>query len=116
MGIFNWSDESQTCSECGKTFTVNHYYDFSKLDYVSDESYVGCCSKRCFERMWAATMDFYDVDDPNNPAYSNPAYSDSSSSSPVEDKKSEEPSILKNVLSILFLIYAIALWIYHFFS
>ena len=54
-------------------------------------------------------MDFYDVDDPNNPAYSNPAhanpahanliYSDSSPSSPIEDEYSEKPS-LKSILVI----------------
>ena len=109
MGI---RSETQECEECGRTYTSTLY----DLVTDNDKSYVDCCSKRCFERSWAATMDFYDVDDPNNPAYSNPAYSDSSSSSPVEDKKSEEPSISQYVLSILSLIYIFALVKYHFFS
>ena len=86
-----------SCPECLKSWTLY------------GEDYRGCCSKRClvkFERSWAETMDFYDVDDPNNPAYSNPAhanpiYSDSSPSSPVEDENSEKPS-LKSILHYIF--------------
>ena len=118
--------------------------------------------------MWAATMDFYDVDDPNNPAYSSPASSGDGcldilllfftsvlvlglielseivgtdslainilvlliifiliggacyfvfkSFRSTKDKKSEEPSILQYVLSILSLIYIFALVKYNFFS
>ena len=162
MGI--WS-ETQECEECGRTYTSTLY------DIVTDNgnSYVDRCSKRCFERSWAATMDGYDVDDPNNPMYSSPASSGDGclvdilllfftsvlvlglialseivgtdslainilvlliifiliggacyfvfkSFRSTKDKKSEEPSILKNVLSILFLIYALALVKYNFFS
>ena len=68
MGI--WS-ETQECEECGRTYTSTLY------DLVTDNgnTYGECCSKRCFERSWAATMDGYDVDDPNNPMYSSPASS-----------------------------------------
>ena len=90
------------CPECWKHWTLY------------GEDYRGFCSKRClvkWERSWAETMDFYDVDDPNNPAYSNPAhanpahanpiYSDSSPSSPIEDENSEKPS-LKSILRYIF--------------
>ena len=100
MGIFSWSDESQTCSECGKTFTVNHYYDFSKLDFVSDESYVDCCSKRCWERMNAATMDGYDVDDPDNPMYSNRSHA----SKIVRPKISTRPYNYNGLVAFILLI------------
>ena len=106
MGIFSDSGE---CEECGRTYTTSLFEEGA-------HGWGGWCSKRCYERSWAAGMDFYDVDDPDNPAYSNPTYSDSSSSSPVEDKKSEEPSILQYVLSILSLIYIFALVKYNFFS
>tara|TARA_B100001758_G_C18266554_1_gene533929 strand:+ start:561 stop:908 length:348 start_codon:yes stop_codon:yes gene_type:complete len=114
MGIFSDSNTG-ICPECGKRWTSYDRYNWFKLDMEYGEYYGGYCSKRCEERSWAATMDFYDVDDPENPQYSNPAhakptYSDSSSSSPVEDENPEKPSLL----SILFLIYAIAVVIYAF--
>ena len=56
------------CSECGA-----YYRDFDDcMPWQDSEGYsTDCCSKYCFERSWAACMDGYDVDDPNNPAYSN---------------------------------------------
>ena len=162
MGI--WSD-TQECEECGRIFTSTLYDEVVK----NDKSYGEYCSKRCFERSWAATMDFYDVDDPNNPMYSSPASSGDGclvdilllfftsvlvlglielseivgtdslainilvlliifiliggacyfvfkSFRSTKDKKSEEPSILQYVLSILSLIYIFALVKYNFFS
>ena len=57
------------CSECGAYYRGTD----DSMPWQSDEGINGCCSKYCFERSWAETMDGYDVDDPDNPAYSNNA-------------------------------------------
>lgn len=82
-------DESQTCSECGKTFNVN-----------LDEYYLHCCSKRCWERINAATMDGYDVDDPDNPMYSNRSYA----SKIVRPKISTRPYNYNGLVAFILLI------------
>ena len=69
MGIFDDKPKTGICSECGIRYVAR--------DPHNGFSSWGMCSRRCFERSWAETMDFYDVDDPDNPAYSNPAYAKS---------------------------------------
>ena len=49
------------CDECGKLF--------DNLDGAKGD----CCSRYCWDRSYARGMDGYDVDDPDNPAYSNNA-------------------------------------------
>ena len=63
------------CDECGA-----YYRDIDDCGIFQDPQGFGDrCSKYCYERSWAATMDGYDVDDPDNPAYSDRTSSSSES-------------------------------------
>tara|TARA_Y100000748_G_scaffold129215_1_gene108181 strand:- start:180 stop:905 length:726 start_codon:yes stop_codon:yes gene_type:complete len=63
------------------------------------------------DKDWDDDTPYTNYDDTDNSAHPN-----KSSSSPVENKKPDEPSTLNSILYILFLIYVLALVKYNFFS